>query len=126
MTGHKHPNVTLAIEEVTLLAVVGGLVLWLLRLILAPASTLAGFRAWVLEECPTAPGRRADRLVSGVAAAASPRAISPPRRRGRRCGDTKSARFLALVTAKSVRHLARHLAIEQRSGKPVELRGFEP
>ena len=37
----------------------GGLILWLLRLALAPASTLAGFRAWVLEECPVAPGRRA-------------------------------------------------------------------
>ena len=35
------------------------LILWLLRLALAPASTLAGFRAWVLEECPVAPGRRA-------------------------------------------------------------------
>ena len=33
--------------------------MWLLRLTLAPASTLAGFRAWVLEECPVAPGRRA-------------------------------------------------------------------
>ena len=36
-----------------------GLILWLLRLALAPASTLAGFRAWVLAECPVAPGRRA-------------------------------------------------------------------
>jgi hypothetical protein len=26
---------------------------------LGPASTLAGFRAWVLAECPVAPGRRA-------------------------------------------------------------------
>ena len=33
--------------------------LWLLRLALAPMSTLAGFRAWVVEECPVAPGRRA-------------------------------------------------------------------
>jgi hypothetical protein len=94
---HKHLNVTLAAEEVTPLAVLGGLVLWLLRLALAPASTLAGFRAWVLDECPTAPGRRADRPAP---AASSPRAISPPRRRGRgrRRGDTKSAMFLALVT----------------------------
>jgi hypothetical protein len=95
---YKHPNVTLAVEEVTPLAVVGGLVLWLLRLSLAPASTLAGFRAWVLEECPIAPGRRADRPAPVVATAASPRAISRPRRgRGPR-GDTKSAMFLALVT----------------------------
>jgi hypothetical protein len=94
---HKHLHTTLAAEEVTPLAVLGGLVLWLLRLSLAPASTLAGFRAWVLEECPVAPGRRADRPAPVVA---SPPAISPPRRRGRghRRGDTKSARFLALVT----------------------------
>jgi hypothetical protein len=95
---HKHTNETLAVDEVTPLAALGGLMLWLLRLSLAPASTLAGFRAWVLDECPIAPGRRADRQAPMVAAAASPRTISPPRRgRGPR-GDTKSARFLALVT----------------------------
>jgi hypothetical protein len=93
---HKHLTVTLAAEEVTPLAVLGGLLLWLLRLTLAPASTLAGFRAWVLEECPIAPGRRADRPAPVAATAALP---PPPRRgRGRRRGDTKSARFLALVT----------------------------
>jgi hypothetical protein len=47
--------------EVSLLAVLGGLALWLLRLSLAPRSTTAGFRAWVVEECPVAPGRRATR-----------------------------------------------------------------
>ena len=52
---HHH----LADETATPLAILGGLILWLLRLTLAPASTLAGFRAWVLEECPVAPGRRA-------------------------------------------------------------------
>ena len=95
---HKHLNVSLAADEVTPLAVLGGLVLWLLRLSLAPTSTLTGFRAWVLEECPIAPGRRANCPAQAAAAAASPRAIGQPRRgRGRR-GDTKSARFLALVT----------------------------
>jgi hypothetical protein len=44
-------------EEVTPLAVAGAVVLWLLRLALAPASTLTGFRRWVIEECPVAPGR---------------------------------------------------------------------
>ncbi len=47
--------------EVSLLAVLGGLALWLLRLSLAPRSTTAGFRAWVIEECPVAPGRRTAR-----------------------------------------------------------------
>ena len=61
------------------LAIVSGLLQWLLRLALAPASTLAGFRAWVLAECPVAPGRR--------------RAPAPHSRKA-----TKTARFLDLVT----------------------------
>ena len=56
---HQHLNAALAADAATPLAVLGGLILWLLRLALAPASTLAGFRAWVLAECPVAPGRRA-------------------------------------------------------------------
>ena len=66
----------------------GGLVLWLLRLALAPVSTLAGFRAWVLEQGPVAPGRRH---------APGPRPASPPHPAGvPRPG--KTARFLILVT----------------------------
>jgi hypothetical protein len=73
----RHQN--LADEAPTPLGILGGLILWLLRLALAPASTLAGFRAWVLEECPVAPGRR-------------PAPAPHPRK------ATKTARFLALVT----------------------------
>ena len=72
---HQH----LAGEAATPLAIFGGLLLWLLRLALAPASTLAGFRAWVLAECPVAPGRR--------------QAPAPHPRKA-----TKTARFLDLVT----------------------------
>jgi hypothetical protein len=60
------------------------LVMWLLRLVLAPASTLTGFRAWVLEQCPVAPGGRAPRPGQGGGAV--------PRK------ATKTARFLDLVT----------------------------
>ena len=77
---HQH----LAGEAATPLAILGGLLLWLLRLALAPASTLAGFRAWVLAECPVAPGRRAP--APGPAPAPHPRK------------PTKTARFLALAT----------------------------
>ena len=67
--------------------------MWLLRLALAPASTLAGFRAWVLEECPVAPGRRAPRP------APPPAPARPGRGRGTDPGKaTKTARFLDLVT----------------------------
>jgi hypothetical protein len=66
----------LAGEDATPLAVAGALILWLLRLALAPASTLAGFRRWVTEECPVAPGRTA---ISGPPAApALPPAAAPP------------------------------------------------
>jgi hypothetical protein len=116
--------------EVSLLAVLGGLGLWLLRLSLAPMSTAAGFRAWVVEECPVAPGRRAarpagrgrpgddlpgDRTTAGGSSRESHRtgtaaggllagtgALSRSRRpsgRAPRAGETKTARFLALVTA---------------------------
>jgi hypothetical protein len=55
----RHTGHALADDEATPMAVIGGLVLWLLRLALAPASTLSGFRRWALDECPIAPGRKA-------------------------------------------------------------------
>jgi hypothetical protein len=115
--------------EVSLLAVLGGLALWLLRLSLAPRSTAAGFRAWVVEECPVAPGRRAarpagpgrpgddlpdDRPTAGdtshenrttrTAGSRPPTGTGTGSRSHRPSGripggETKTARFLALVTA---------------------------
>jgi hypothetical protein len=76
-------GIALAADGATPLAILGGLARWLLRLALAPASTLAGFRAWVLAECPVAPGRRAP--------APGPAPAPPPRK------ATKTARFLALA-----------------------------
>ena len=83
---HQHLHTALAGDAATPLAILGGLTLWILRLALAPASTLAGFRAWVLAECPVAPGCRAP-----AQAAHSPRLVTVPR-------ATKTARFLSLVT----------------------------
>jgi hypothetical protein len=81
---HRQLATALAADTATPLAILGGLALWLLRLAVAPASTLAGFRAWVLAECPVAPGRRAP--------AHRPAPAPPPRK------ATKTARFLALAT----------------------------
>lgn len=50
LTGHG----TIA-DEATPLAIAGACLLWLLRLALAPASTLTGFRRWVITACPAAP-----------------------------------------------------------------------
>jgi hypothetical protein len=87
----------LAEDQATPLAIVGGLVLWSLRLLLAPASTLGGFRAWVVTECPVAPGRRGLPGHQRVAAISpARRAASSARGRGPRPGS-KTHRFLALV-----------------------------
>jgi hypothetical protein len=82
----RHQHLAAGAETATPLAILGGLILWLLRLTLAPASTLTGFRAWVLEECPVAPGRRALTPASGQGEGTVPRKA------------TKTARFLSLVT----------------------------
>jgi len=49
---------TLADDGPTPLALAGGLALWLLRLVLDVPGTLRGFRAWVIADCPVAPGLR--------------------------------------------------------------------
>jgi hypothetical protein len=100
----RHPGPGALAGEVTLLAVLGGTALWLLRLTLAPASTLAGFRTWVIEECPVAPGRRALLTAPDLPASASgmPRRTAARSRRGGSAarGATKTAQFLALVSEK--------------------------
>jgi hypothetical protein len=97
-------NEALADEGTSPLGIVGGLVLWTLRLILAPVSTLSGFRSWVLDERPVAPGRRASTASPVSAARLTPNpgtAISGPRARrtpGPGAGPaTKTQRFMALV-----------------------------
>ena len=66
----------LADDEATPLAAVGALLLWLLRLALAPRSTLSGFRGWVVDEVRVAPGRTAPKAVSSHNVAGLPAA--PP------------------------------------------------
>ncbi|MDA8323388.1 MAG: hypothetical protein M0030_26745 [Actinomycetota bacterium] len=98
----KALDTALADDGVTPLAIVAGLLLWLLRLLLAPVSTLAGFRAWVLAECPVAPGHRARQITrTGVPRPAAPGRAAVTARSSSRAGvrreGTKTARFLALA-----------------------------
>ena len=90
---HQHLDPALADDTATPLAILGGLILWLLRLTLAPRSTLAGFRAWVLTECPVAPGHRAPTT--------SPPPVIPSPHVARVRGETKTSRFLSLVTERT-------------------------
>ena len=88
----------LADDQATPLAIVGGLLLWSLRLALAPTSTLTGFRTWVVQECPVAPGRRAVAARQAVPAITAARPATSGGRGGRgpRRGS-KTQRFLALA-----------------------------
>lgn len=98
----KALNEALADDEATPLATLGHVILWLLRLTIAPRSTLAGFRTWVIEQCPVAPSRQAANASRQALAPIQ----SPPRKaitshapasgRAPRSG-TKTAQFLALV-----------------------------
>ena len=54
----RNQGETLADDGPTTLALVGGMALWLLRLVLDAPGTLRGFRAWVITDCPVAPGLR--------------------------------------------------------------------
>jgi hypothetical protein len=93
----------LAEDEATPLTVLGGVLLWVLRLAVAPPSTLSGLRSWVIEECPVAPGRVAASITTASAetppAPVAARTDTPPavpqQRQAR--GDSKTARFLALA-----------------------------
>jgi hypothetical protein len=92
----RHLASTVPADPATPLAALAGLALWLLRLALAPASTLTGFRTWVLTECPIAPGRRAP--TPGRGSGPVPRKA------------TKTGRFLDLVTERHgpLAHLPLH------------------
>lgn len=104
---HQLARLERADDEKTALAAVGGLILWALRLTLAPKSTLSGFRNWVIEAAPVAPGRTAPAAVTALNVAALPAApekpgsvatsTPAPRRAATRRGESKTARFLALV-----------------------------
>ena len=91
----QHAGQVLTDDEATPMAVLGGFVLWLLRLALAPPSTLAGFRRWVLEECPVAPGRKPPRPARASrnhrAARAEPGALC--QRRSRRASRPGCSRW---------------------------------
>ena len=102
-------NEALADEGTTPLAMLGLLLLWMLRLGFAPASTLAGLRRWVIEECPVAPGRRGNATAEVVEHATSSRRAAttsgsagsqPTRRRRAPTQPTKTERFLDLVTVR--------------------------
>jgi hypothetical protein len=96
-------------EDATPLAIAGAVVLWLLRLALAPASTLGGFRRWVVEECPVAPGRKAAPATPTPLALLAPAVDLPRRRRA----DGKPGKQDLLIALASQRHDLLRLPLNQ-------------
>src|ERR1017187_6221847 len=95
----RHTGEVLADDEATPMAIIGGLVLWLLRLALAPPSTIGGFRRWALEECPTAPGRKAAPPVPSLPAGNPALRPPPPRRPANRRRGRPGKQYRPLAPA---------------------------
>jgi hypothetical protein len=75
----RHTGQALADDEPTPIAAIGGAILWLIRLAMAPVSTIGGFRRWVIDECPSAPTRTAPKPRPRRPAIAPPPGPPPPR-----------------------------------------------
>jgi hypothetical protein len=107
---------TLADDDATPMAVIGGLFLWLLRLALAPPSTIAGFRRWALDECPIAPGRKATPPALPAPppdpAAARPVRARKPGKQARLLALAARRHDLATVPLKQVSQIANTISAE--------------
>ena len=110
---------SLAGEEVTPLAVAGAALLWLLRLALAPVSTLTGFRRWVVEECPVAPGRTPAPAAPAAPLALLPREPAPPPRRSRSRADGRPGKQDLLIALASQRYDLRNIRSTRSRGSPA-------
>jgi hypothetical protein len=104
---HKQHHDVLADDGITLLQIVGAVLLWLLRLAMAPPSTLKGFHAWVKSLPAAPPMRQAAEDERPKVTAGMPEPVKGPQRghpaiansRGSR-GGTKQEQFLTLVIAR--------------------------
>jgi hypothetical protein len=109
-----HHNQVLADDEATPMAIIGGLLLWLLRLALAPPSTINGFRRWAVEECPIAPGRKAPRPAPATSDHAPERQPRGDRRSPARRA-TKPGKQARMLTLAGQRHDLATLPLNQVS-----------
>jgi hypothetical protein len=103
----------IADDEATPMAMIGGLFLWLLRLALAPPSTITGFRRWALDECPVAPGRKAPRPAATAPARPARPTQNGPRSPASTSRPGKQARLLEIA---GQRHDLAALPLRQVSG----------
>ena len=109
----RHTGQALADDEATPMALVGGVFLWLLRLALAPASTLGGFRRWALDECPIAPGRKAPHKTVRPTTTHPQKPAQPRRSAARR--TTSPGKQDRLITIAGQRHDLTNVPLTQVS-----------
>lgn len=95
----RHANQALDADDTTPLAVAGACLLWLLRLIVAPASTLTGFRRWVITECPAAPRTTTRPQLPAPPAPAPLPASQPSPRRASANGKPRKQDLLIALAA---------------------------
>lgn len=105
---------TLADDEPTPMAIIGGLLLWLLRLAMAPLSTITGFRRWAVEECPIAPGRKALRPATTTGHSGERRARGDRRSPARRA--IRPGKQARMITLAGQRHDLAALPLNRVSG----------
>jgi cell division septum initiation protein DivIVA len=107
----------LAGDEASPLALLGGVLLWLLRLVMAPPSTLSGLRRWVLDDIPVAPGRapaavtaageQADRAIAAAENTAAGQVAAAEQDRDQAVAAALHARRTAEQEAATARESAR-------------------
>ena len=119
----------LAGDETTPLAVLGGFLLWVLRLALDRSGTWRGFRAWVVDSCPVAPGatpaaviaasEEASRAIEATAQDAEAQVAAARAEAGERIAAAIQGRDQAVAAAQ--RQMDEAFARAQASGQQAAL-----
>ena len=109
----QHTGQALADDEATPIALIGGLFLWLLRLALAPLSTIAGFRRWASRNAPSPPAAKPPRPSHAAPHAGHPADRGPGNTHRDPKPPGKQARMIALAAQ---RHDLTTLPLRQVSG----------
>ena len=95
----------LAGDETTPLAILVGAALWMLRLVLAAPSTLQGFRSWIVDSSPVAPGV-APAAVTAANESAAKAIESAHAAAGQEITAAAQARDVAVSRAQDAEHQA--------------------
>lgn len=108
-------------DEVTPLAAASAVILWLLRLLVAPASTLAGARRWILAQTPVPSSAQATSGVPSPTLSGDP--PSPGQVVRRRPASSKPGKQDLLIALAAQRHNLGSLPLPQVAGVAAAIAG---